>query len=166
MGFLEVNGGINSARGPLGGSNFDAFPKFTTNGGYVTGYPGTTSKIDGALGIYSVGGGKKSMKYRRKHHKSRKYNKRRKHNLKRGSRKHNLKRGSRKHNLKRGSRKHNLKRGSRKHNLKRGSRKHNLKGGNKQPFSNTPLSFSYGLGSTGGNSALANPMPFTSISNC
>ena len=139
MGFLEVNGGINSARGPLGGSNFDAFPKFTTNGGYVTGYPGTTSKIDGALGIYSVGGGKKSMKYRRKHHKSRKYNKRRKHNLKRGSRKHNL---------------------------KRGSRKHNLKGGNKQPFSNTPLSFSYGLGSTGGNSALANPMPFTSISNC
>ena len=148
MGFLEVNGGINSSRSPLGGSNFDAFPKFTTNGGYVTGYPGTTSKIDGALGIYSVGGGKKSMKYRRKHHKSRKYNKRRKHNLKRGSRKHNLKRGSRKHNL------------------KRGSRKHNLKGGNKQPFSNTPLSFSYGLGSTGGNSALANPMPFTSISNC
>jgi len=160
MKLLEMNGGEYSARVPLGGSNYDKVPMFTTNGGYSgSGSQGTKSNIDAARALYSVGG-KKSMKYRRKHNKSRK------HNLKRGSRKHNLKRGSRKHNLKRGSRKHNLKRGSRKHNLKRGSRKHNLKGGNKQPFSNTPLSFSYGLGSTGGNSALANPMPFTSISNC
>ena len=137
-----MNGGEYSARVPLGGSNYDKVPMFTTNGGYSgSGSQGTKSNIDAARALYSVGG-KKSMKYRRKHNKSRK------------------------HNLKRGSRKHNLKRGSRKHNLKRGSRKHNLKGGNKQPFSNTPLSFSYGLGSTGGNSALANPMPFTSISNC
>ena len=105
MKLIEYNGGAYSARVPLGVSNFDTYPMFTTNGGYSG---------SGSRGSYSVGG-KKSTKYRRKHNKS---------------------------------------------------RKHNLKGGNKQPFSNTPLSFSYGLGSTGGNSALANPMPFTSISNC
>jgi hypothetical protein len=72
-------------------------------------------------------------------------------------------RKSRKHNMKRG-RKHSMRK-SRKHNMRK-SRKHSMKGGN-QPFSNKPLSFSYGLNADVNPklSALANPMPFVRMLN-
>jgi len=88
----------------------------------------------------------------------------RKHSM-RKSRKHSM-RKSRKHSMK-GGRKHSMK-GGRKHSMRK-SRKHSMKGGNKQPFSNKPLSFSYGLNADVVNpklSALANPMPFVSMLNC
>jgi hypothetical protein len=128
-------------------------------GGYKNKKGGSScNKLGGSSCNIKVGGRKHSMR------KVRKLNKSRKHSM-RKSRKHNMRKG-RKHSMK-GGRKHSMRK-SRKHNMRK-SRKHSMKGGNKQPFSNKPLSFSYGLNADVVNpklSALANPMPFVSMLNC